>query len=234
MQLRIPLSQRLRSEKDNLSCLYAYGSDISQPKGDGCARIAFQNSDIDIFGITEPNVAFTESFVSAVNGLVKKAFGRGHITYATMPNKKRGYHPGGILQLAQGTASARSTKHGGDKYGRYAWEEFHRKNNNKLCIITAYRVTQKKGTQPRSMDSNTVYWQQVQAMMNDGSVSPDPRNQILKDLTRFIQSKQAEGCEILLMMDANEDINAKSSKLGKFVKNNALIDIHSASRYLTT
>ena len=188
MQLRIPASFRIASEKDNLTCLHAYGSDIWQPKQLGCSRIAFQNArgiryhpfpgedvigateeyDIDVFGVAEPNVAFTDSFVSAVDGLINKAYGRGHIAHASMPTEKTGYFPGGIMQLIHSTTARRSVKYGGDKFGRYAWEELHGKNDNKLCIITAYRTGQKKGFRPRSPDCNTIYWQQVQAMLKEG------------------------------------------------------------------
>ena len=79
------------------------------------------------------------------------------------------------------------------------------KNDNKLCIITAYRVCQTKGTTPNSPDSITAYWQQVQAMIKDGKVNPDPRAQVFTDLTKLISEKKSAGCEVIVMMDANED-----------------------------
>ena len=75
-----------------------------------------------------------------------------------MQSKKKGYLPGGEMQLIRGNISGRHIKINGDKYGRYMWMKLGRKNDNKLSIITAYRVVQEKGTQSSSENCNTSYW----------------------------------------------------------------------------
>ncbi len=97
------------------------------------------------------------------------------------------------MQMIRGTTAGRHAKSGGDRYGRYSWMELQGKNSRRLCIITAYRVTQQKGTRPASADCNTAYWQQVQGMIKDGVYEPDPRNQILTDLTKLIRDKKDQG-----------------------------------------
>ena len=139
MQLRIPTKQLLEKEKANLSVLLPYGSDIWQPTQEGCERVAFQNArgitrwpdpanevisaaaeyGIGIFGVAEPNCAWDENMTAAVNAAAKKAFGCGFISPASMPSKKKGYLPGGIMQLIRGNVAGRHEKSGKDRYGQY-------------------------------------------------------------------------------------------------------------------
>ena len=100
------------------------------------------------------------------------------------------------------------------------------KNDNKWCVITAYWVVQEKVTQLMSKTFNMSYWQQVKASINNRPVNPDPRNQVLHDLTSFIDEQKLEGYEIILMMDANEAAKAKNSKITEFVTRNSLHDVH--------
>ena len=95
--------------------------------------------------------------VAAVNASTKKEFGCGFISASSMPNKRKGYLPGGTMQLIRGTIFGQYTKCDGEKYGRYTWMKVGRKNDNKLCISTAYRVIQEKDTQPTSENCNTSY-----------------------------------------------------------------------------
>ena len=100
------------------------------------------------------------------------------------------------------------------------------KNDNKLCVITAYRIVQEKGTQPISENYNVSYWQQVKTFNNSGTVDPDPRNQVLEDLTTFIDDQKSKGYEVILMMDASESAKAKNSKITQFMERNSLHDVH--------
>lgn len=63
-------------------------------------------------------------------------------------------------------------------------------------------------------------------MLKSGTHRPDPRNQVLRDLTNFIFDCRDEGCEVLLMIDANESTDENGSKWGQFLENNMLTDIH--------
>ena len=92
-----------------------------------------------------------------------------------------------------------------------------RKNDKKLCIVTAYRIVQEKGTQLLSINYNTSYWQQLKAFITNVAVDPNPQNKVLHNLPTFISKLKAEGHEAILMMDANESTKAKNSKISEFV-----------------
>ena len=242
MRIRIPTKQALKKHEAKLSTLKSYGDDVLELPEDGWTRIAFQNANgiqrqpdpaedmitaakeyaIDIFGIAEPNYAFDDRSKAIINSKVKKDFGCGLVTYGSTANHG-GYHPGGILQLANGQVVGHHTKNGVDRMGRYTWMTFEGKAR-KVSIITAYRVGQERGTTPTSGDSNTAYWQQVQQLIREGGERPDPRNLILDDLTKMIQQQINAGCEVILMMDAN-DTNERGTKLHEFSERLGLHDV---------
>ena len=67
--------------------------------------------------------------------------------------------------------------------------------------------------------------QQIQCTLRNNVHNPDPRKQLLDDLTEFILKKRGEGCEIILMMDVNESMKPEKG-ITKFIAKNSLEDIH--------
>ena len=63
-------------------------------------------------------------------------------------------------------------------------------------------------------------------MIKDGKEAPDPRKQVMTDLTNLLNDKRDEGCEVILMADANESSTSKGSKWKAFLETNGLEDIH--------
>ena len=207
-----------------------HGDDINDPPIDGYERFGLQNANgitrgnmeafdvmeamedlhLGIFGITKPNVAMTPEQKNLINTRARQRFGRATATCTSTPHKNRDYLPGGILQLIRGTAAGRLHSTGTNKMGRYSWSTLQGSNEKLLCVITAYRVCQKRGTRvntnPKRIETRTAYMQQIQYMLEHKVHNPDPRSQILEDLTEFILKKREAGCEIVLMMDANESM----------------------------
>ncbi|KAL7548720.1 hypothetical protein ACHAWF_017511 [Thalassiosira exigua] len=72
-------------------------------------------------------------------------------------------------------------------------------------------------------------------MLRRGKIDPDPRSQVLHDLSTFMAELRQEGYEVWLMMDASE-ANMEGNAFNKFVQKNYLHDPHeqNASRPTTT
>ena len=105
-----------------LSLLHPYGSNIWQPPKKGCERIAFQNArginrttqpasnvfaaakeyTVGIYGVAEPNCAFTDTRLEAINAGSQREMGKGFVIGASIPNNKLHYLLGGIMQLVSG------------------------------------------------------------------------------------------------------------------------------------
>ena len=246
MRFHFPTKTELERQQAKLSTLYSYGSDINAPPGKGCTRIAFQNArgishgkhpamnvidsadeyGISIFGVAETNRTIDESMATDITAQAQKRFGNGLITHATMEGSKPGYNPGGVMQLTRGSAVGRKHLTWSDRYGRITMTTYTGKNEKELAIITAYRVSQKKGTPPRVPECKTAYWQQVTQFTKEGISDPDPRNQVLADLTKVIAMHRDKGREIIVMLDANESTTESNSGIAKFLDRNSLIDVH--------
>ena len=70
---------------------------------------------------------------------------------------------------------------------------------------------------------NTAYLRQCNEMRVKGVKEPDPRNQILKDLTKIIHEYAAKGYHLMVMGDFNDVRRLK--EMEDFMEENNLIDI---------
>ena len=93
-----------------------------------------------------------------------------------------------------GAQTGRMMKRGSDPWGRFAWTEMRGARDEGLLVISAYRVSQKKGTRT---GTHTAYAQQLDRMVQEGDLTLDPRSRILKDLSKLITEKRAEGLRII-------------------------------------
>lgn len=147
--------------------LRVHGSNFLEPATEGHVRLVFQNvrgisrgpdpafelfealreCNTGIFGVAEPNCGMDDAIVLPINAKLKKGYGTGFASVASTPGSvtsKTGYQPGGIMQLIQGEAARRHHSMGSDPLGKFTWMTLRGRNDRKLCVITAYRVCQKK------------------------------------------------------------------------------------------
>ena len=173
---------RIHQQEVHPDLLRTHGGDIHKPRPEGYERFALQNvrgitrwplpagevitamdeNDIAVFGVTEPNCAMDDRITPAVDACLKRNFGRGYTSAASTPGESggtSGYLPGGVMQLIRGNVAGRHHSMGRDPLGKFTWVTMRGKNDNLLCVITAYRVCQKKGTKPAKEDCNTSHWQ---------------------------------------------------------------------------
>ena len=66
-----------------------------------------------------------------MNASAKREFGCRFVLATSMPSEKRGYIPGGAMQLIRGRVAGQYGKSGGDKYSRCTWMKLGGKNDNK-------------------------------------------------------------------------------------------------------
>jgi hypothetical protein len=146
-----------------------------------------------------------------------------HSTSTAAPRTGR-YLPGGTTTSVLGEQSSRVIQSGTDNtgMGRYSWVTLQGKENRTITMISAYRVCSTKTPGPF-----TAYSQQAHIMSLRGNTNPDPRQETIQDLTDLIQKKQELGHQIVLSIDANEDIqqNPKNTTgLQTLIQKTDLID----------
>ena len=132
--------------------------------------------------------------------------------------------PGGNLLTTNGSVSGRIIDSGSDKWGRFCWFTLRGRRDEGILVITAYRVCHEASDNPGPL---TAYTREYVAMREAGIEKPNPRRQILDDITELIDEKRLEGYRPIVMMDANGDYNNKKSgdsDLREFIENAGLVD----------
>ena len=96
-----------------------------------------------------------------------------------------------------------------------------------LTIITAYQVCKASnpGTNTAAEQQRTRLIQREQGKPRKKSTL-DPRKAFIHDLDEFLKSIHEENHEIILMMDANECMHEKASKIRNVITKHGLTDIH--------
>ena len=126
---------------------------------------------MDIRGVAETNVNWTEKTLQEAMVEVKLRFGQGQVVGISGKSTKEGYLPGGTALVAKGKITGRIIERGSDVMGRFVWIKLNGKNNKQVMIILAYRVC-KYGT---NIGPHTVHMQQVKYLLLKGVTSPNPR-----------------------------------------------------------
>jgi predicted GTPase len=107
--------------------------------------------------------------------------------------------------------------------GRWSGVKLRLNNSTALHFITVYRVCAQQVNNSNSMSTSTQQYRFLQAM---GIKSPNPRNQVLSDLSTWIETVN-KADHIIIAIDANENVNDNNSGIGMFIENNDLCDIYS-------
>jgi hypothetical protein len=179
---------------------------------------------ISVMGMSETNRPWTAWQKSEYDFMMRTHFNSSRTLYTAAPaiSHDQTYQPGGNLLTINGHTTGRIYDHGSDTLGRFCWYALRGKRDEGVLVIVAYRVCHKAGDAPGPF---TAYRQQYVNMRNAGVANPNPRQQILKDLTTLITTKRNEGLRPILMMDANGDyLKGKDKELADFIAANGLCD----------
>ena len=76
---------------------------------------------MDILGISETNINWTETKRLETNMEIRMRFGQGKMVASSSKTSKEGYLPGGTAMITQGRVTGRIIKKGMDDMGRFTW-----------------------------------------------------------------------------------------------------------------
>ena len=131
------------------------------------------------------------------------------------------YKLGGTVTIYDGNWSGRILK-GVDthKLGRWSYVTLIGRNNSFFTIITGYRCCRK---QTLATAGITPTYMQQERILRQRNITGTPQKCFIDDIGKFIEDKIAEGHEILVALDANEqwedhdsDIKEMALKIGLF------------------
>lgn len=167
---------------------------------------------ISILGLSETNVDWNRhTFFEGMRESIKKHWDGSVIQPSTSTEKfKEGYKPGGTLTAVLGAHwAAKIINKGTDPTGMGRWSFITMKGVGDILVtfVTAYRVCI---TTKEASGEKTAFQQQHRIWQSRYPTRPnDPRKQFILDLQLWISQMKDLGHDIVLMMDANEDITTK-------------------------
>ena len=221
------------------------GDAIPYDKGDNTIRIAFQNIhgattrpdfrtppeittmqdwSIDIMGMSETNCPWTTAQKSSYDYMMNTCFKPSRTLYTSAPPSDHTflYLPGGNLLTINGRTTGRTVSHGSNHLGRFCWYTLQGRRDEGILIIVAYRVCHKASHNPGVF---TAYQQQYSGLRKLGHTNPNPRRQILNDMTDLIRKHRNNGFRPIVLMDANGDYKSgRDDRLASFIEEAGLCD----------
>lgn len=163
---------------------------------------------VTCFGLAEINTSFAHPMTKGYTKKLQQLFKHSrHSTSERISNITTHYKPGGTLTAVVGKWQARITERGEDSSGLGRWSYLRISSKKKnLIVMTAYRPTQAKGI-------NTNWMQQWLLLRRKGVTNPEPIKEFYKDILSTLKHWREQAYEIILMIDANEVIGAKTGGL---------------------
>ena len=193
------------------------------PKNDTLYQ-AIKESEADIIGMTETNRNWYKvDSKHRWHERIKSWFETSHSSMAhnVKDIESTNYQPGGNILLSIDKAAHRvfSTDRDATGLGRWTSTCYRGKRNIKLRVIVAYRPC-------RSSGPNSSYMQQQRYFDITGR-GLCPRQALLEDLGEIIRGYQAQGEQIILMMECNT--NTQDSQFRRWIQevdlDNGILDL---------
>lgn len=172
----------------------------------------------DIICVAETNIIWNHYNYTQCSQIIRKYYKQNKITTSNCSEITLGdYQPGGTATITTDKWTTRVIQPANDPSGLGRWSgiQLRCKSHQSIYIITAY--CPHKDTK---YGSNTAYQQQWRALRNSTNEAPEPRQQFLTDLSKFIQTIHSQSNKIILAWDANDDTNSES--IISFMANNNL------------
>jgi hypothetical protein len=190
----------------------------------------------DIIGLAETNLEFNNANNRyATSNAFRQLFDRStnvSTTTSAVPFK-RAYKPGGTLTAAVGKWCSRIESSGEDPYklGRWSYTIFRAKNEQRIAVMTAYRVCQ--NAQAKTDGTLKTYTQQRtllrQLIPTNDDPDPNPKQYWDRHFSEQLTKWKQLDYQIIVMLDANETLPATSTThLHRIFRDHQMIDAFSA------
>ena len=132
------------------------------------------------------------------------------------------YQSGGRALRLTGKYVSKVCDSGSNQMGRWSWITIKGKKDQKITLLSAYRVCENTLAQA---GPQTCWLQQWKALKKTGYSDPDPSRQFYTDLNKFIDNQLEKNKELIITMDTN-DKKGGDTNLQKFLNKHDLMDAH--------
>ncbi len=183
-----------------------------------------QSMQASVFLAQETNTAWTPTALNGLQNQCRKVYPQHKLATSSSAEKNKGwFQPGGTCIIALGSWASRVIGWGQDELlGRWSFLEMVGQQGRRTIVVSAYRVCK----QDFDATTNTATAQQTRLLLQQGHTSPNPRQQFISDLIVQVKKWRQQGKEVLIGMDANEDVDNTKSHISRIFAETDLIDLH--------
>jgi hypothetical protein len=196
---------------------------------------SLRSNEVDIFGLSETNLDFLQPDIrKRCETLLNDFYQPGML--ATSTNQlasSSSCKPGGTITGITNNLCGRFQSSGSDPHGlgRWSFIRLYGQGGTSLVVVTAYRVC---NASIGSSGLSTAFHQQWHLLRTAGDLNPNPRKQFITDLIIEIQKWKAEGAEVLLGGDFNDELGStQDGRLSNLVTTCGLVDLHAVKHGTT-
>ena len=164
-----------------------------------------KDNNVDIFGFVEPNINWNKKMQTEATNIGKRVNKQFIMQTTTSEEYSSSTHKrGGTILCTTNKMVGRYVSRSKDPRGLGRWTTISMAGRNQrlIHVVCLYRVSQEQ-----SHGNRTSYMQQVRLLKQQNVRNPNPRQQVLEDLDIRLQQWQGDKHDIILMMDANSDLN---------------------------
>jgi len=158
---------------------------------------------VDYLGLVETNINWTNlSLYGKVRHVIKAYWPQTVIRPSSYTaTHTASYQPGGTLSIVGNHWARHATTYENSGMGCCSEVRLSGRNNCTCTIITAYHVP---NTTIQRAGPHTLYFQQWHHLSRTTNKPPQPRDQLLYDLSKHIAEILTPTMAIIVMMDANK------------------------------
>jgi hypothetical protein len=184
------------------------------------------------FGFTEINTTFRGASFQKWNSITRKTFQHSRMMISESDIiYEQPYKPGGTLTAVVGKWQSHISERGNDESGLGRWSYLRLSSNKRnLIVITAYKPIKTQGPY--------TTWTQQWILLREATKNPDPIKAFCDDLNTVLQKWVEKEYDIILMIDANEEVGSQPGGLSSVISSAGLYYLldarHSAPHYPNT
>jgi len=182
------------------------------------------NKGVSVFAAQETNIDWTPETTQLIQSQVRRNTPYFSLTTSCSTEKSSNWHKlGGTLLLALDHWTSHITTCSTDTpLGRWSYLEFVGKSGKRLIIVSAYQTCHQKF----DTASDTVSAQQIHILQANGIANPNPQKIFLDDLIYQIKQWRQTNKEVLVCMDANENVDDAKANISRLYVETDLTDLH--------
>ena len=192
---------------------------------------------VDIIALQELNLDTTQLYVrQQILQVLKDTFGAVKLITASTPTRtETTWKPGGVLLAVVGTSSHRVTSTQRDPLGRWCSATLTGRGNKQIRVYSVYQCVH---ANIKNAGEYTYFAQLWHLLRSPEVTSPNPREQLIRDLQTELTAAKRAKIDLIIMGDFNETLGTNPNLMASICANTELAEaidhLHPSAEHIPT